>query len=174
MSDERRLIAYLAGPEVFLSDAAAIGAAKKEICGRHGLQGLFPGDIPAPDVSPEGARLLFRGAVEMMDRADLIIANMTPFRGVSIDAGTAVEIGYMYAHGRPVFGYTNDGDPYAARVTPDGTSVEPFGLTDNLMCVAPALEWAPIVVRDDVPHGARLRDLAGFEECVRRAAARLA
>ena len=174
MSAAVALRAYLAGPEVFLPDGAEIGAAKQEICRRHGLEGLFPGDIPESDVHAEGGRLLFRRLVEMMDRSDLIIANMTPFRGVSIDPGTAVEIGYMYAKGRPVFGYTNEADLYAARVTPDGATVEPFGLTDNLMCVAPALESGALVVRDDVPESERLRDLRGFEDCVRQAVARLA
>jgi nucleoside 2-deoxyribosyltransferase len=161
---------------VFLPDAAAIGEAKQEICRRHGLEGLFPGDVPESDVLVEGGRLLFRRLVEMMDRSDVIIANMTPFRGVSIDPGTAVEIGYMYAKGRPVFGYTNERDIYAARMarlTSDGTLVEPFGLTDNLMCVAPALESGALVVRDDVPESERFQDLRGFEDCVRQAVARL-
>jgi nucleoside 2-deoxyribosyltransferase len=33
--------------------------------------------------------------------------NCSPFRGVSLDAGTAYEIGYACALGKPVFGYSN-------------------------------------------------------------------
>lgn len=33
---------YLAGPEVLLSNAGAIGARKRDICARHGLAGVFP------------------------------------------------------------------------------------------------------------------------------------
>src|SRR5258708_1028231 len=40
--------AYLAGPEVFLPDAAEIGRRKKELCRRHGFEGLYPLDAPAP------------------------------------------------------------------------------------------------------------------------------
>ena len=35
---------YLAGPEVFLSNAREIGARKRAICERHGLVGVFPAD----------------------------------------------------------------------------------------------------------------------------------
>jgi nucleoside 2-deoxyribosyltransferase len=35
---------YLAGPDVFLPDAVEIGRRKVEICGRHGLVGLYPLD----------------------------------------------------------------------------------------------------------------------------------
>ena len=180
MTAERRLVAYLAGPEVFLSDAAEIGAAKKEICRQHGLEGLFPGDVPESDLDLEHGRLLFRDLVAMMEQSDLVIANMTPFRGGSIDPGTAVEIGFMYARGRPVFGYTNVAGDYAARVAPNGAlvdaegmSIEQFGLIDNLMCVAPALESGAVIVQEGVPEGERFRDLRGFEQCVRQAAARL-
>lgn len=177
MNAHRRLVVYLAGPEVFLSNAAEIGAAKKEICRQHGLAALFPGDTPLAEHDVDNGRLLFRRLVEMMEQSDLIVANMTPFRGVSIDAGTAVEIGFMYARGRPVFGYTNVVQDYAERVAPDGAvgapdgmSIEPFGLTDNLMCVAPALESGAVIVQNDVPKGDRFGDLRGFEACVRQAA----
>ena len=51
-----------------------------------------------------------------MRSCDLLIANCTPFRGVSMDVGTAFEIGFMRALGRPVFGYSNTPADYAARV----------------------------------------------------------
>ena len=35
---------YLAGPEVFLPDALAIGRRKRDICERHGVTGLYPLD----------------------------------------------------------------------------------------------------------------------------------
>ena len=39
---------YLAGPEVFLANARAIGDRKRAICTRHGLSGIFPGDAEPP------------------------------------------------------------------------------------------------------------------------------
>ena len=35
---------YLAGPEVFLPDAQAMGARKAALCAAHGLEGVFPLD----------------------------------------------------------------------------------------------------------------------------------
>ena len=50
-----------------------------------------------------------------MRTCDLLIANLTPFRGVSTDAGTAFEVGFMRALGRPVLGYTNTIADYRER-----------------------------------------------------------
>ena len=88
---------YLAGPDVFLPDALDIGRRKTEVCARHGLTGLYPLDN-AVDVSAGDASLrIFRGNEAMMIEADAIIANLTPFRGPSADAGTVYELGL---HGR--------------------------------------------------------------------------
>ena len=52
----------------------------------------------------------------MMDAADAIIANLTPFRGPGADSGTVYELGYMAGRGKPCFGYSNDPSLYADRV----------------------------------------------------------
>ena len=64
---------YLAGPEVFLPDAAIIGQRKRELCARHGLVGLFPLDneiSPAPNVRLSKA--IFDANVEMIVAADAV------------------------------------------------------------------------------------------------------
>ena len=72
---------YLAGPDVFLPDAIGIGRRKVELCRRHGLTGLYPLDN-AIDPSANGASLqIFRANRAMMDSADAVMANLTPFRG---------------------------------------------------------------------------------------------
>ena len=76
---------------------------------------------------------IFDALVELMDGCDAGVANLTPFRGPSVDPGTAVEIGYLHARGTPVFGYTNVAADYAERVDDPDRSVEDFGLVDNLM-----------------------------------------
>ncbi|MFA7431885.1 MAG: nucleoside 2-deoxyribosyltransferase, partial [Rhodospirillaceae bacterium] len=71
---------YLAGPEVFLPNAAEIGAAKKAICARHGLTGVFPLDnvLDLSGLSPpEAGRAIFRANVALMRAADAVIANLT-------------------------------------------------------------------------------------------------
>src|SRR6266404_5064365 len=139
---------YLAGPDVFLPDALDIGRRKAGICARYGLTGLYPLDN-AIDLSAGDASLkIFKGNQAMMDAADAIIANLTPFRGPSADAGTVYELGYMAGRGKLCLAYSNDPTPYVERVArlynvktspdgrlidPEGLTVEDFGLPDNLM-----------------------------------------
>lgn len=178
---------YLAGPDVFLPDAHAIGQQKRDICRNHGLIGLYPLDT-AVDLSAADASLqIFRELEAMMDAADAIIANLTPFRGPGADPGTVYELGYMAGRGKPCFGYCNDPAPYAERVRrftavttasgerltdSDGLTVEDFGLPDNLMMIhALELHGAPLVLPRTRP-AEMWRDLTSFEACVRLAAGR--
>jgi len=170
-----RLNVYLAGPDVFLQNAKEVGEQKKEICARYGFEGVFPLDqAPEEGLQPrEMAVAIFEICLTMMNACQLAIANMTPFRGVSMDVGTAVEIGYMCAQNKPVFGYTNVIDDYKARVQAAkrdcGFEVEDFGLVDNLMCEGVVQASGGEVVRNSVDAESRLTNLTGFEECVRRA-----
>lgn len=158
--------AYLAGPEVFLPDALAIGARKKAICREHGFEGLYPIDDSAPGEGPEAARRIFEANMALIRSADLVIANLTPFRSPSADVGTAFEVGAGVALGKPVFAYSNDSRPFAVRVTPDGMLVEDFGGFDNLMLTQAVSGFV------SPPDGRRLPlgDLAVFEACVALAA----
>src|ERR1700719_3314152 len=107
---------YLAGPEVFLPDAVEIGTRKVEICARHGVSGLYPLDNDV-DLSAGDASLnIFRGNTAMMDAADAVIANLTPFRGLSADAGTVYELGYMAGRANLCLGYSNAPSGSADRV----------------------------------------------------------
>jgi len=173
---------YLAGPDVFLADAFAVGATKKAICEAAGLEGVFPLDI-VPDLAgrtPDDVALAFFDVcVQLMDTCDGAIANMTPFRGPSMDVGTAVEIGYIFGRAKAVFGYTADPRPYAERVDGDGLTVENFGQVDNLMCpgVVRRSGFAVVVASRtaaSVPPGTTdLSAMAEFERCVEIAAAHL-
>src|SRR5450631_2774760 len=106
---------YLAGPDVFLRDAKQIGQRKKDICAQHGLVGLFPLDDPNGDAVVGDAAggavpvslQIFRRCIAMMDAADAVIANLTPFRGPSADAGTVFELGFMAARRKFCAGYSN-------------------------------------------------------------------
>ena len=134
---------YLAGPDVFWPEAAAIGAAKKALCLEYGFCGHFPLDtaLDLSGLSPYQAGLMiFQANISLMDSCDLVIANMTPFRGPSMDVGTAFEMGYVAALKKPVWGYTLDRRSYAERVDgeltdSDGCSIEAFDMPDNLMMV---------------------------------------
>src|SRR6202790_1812124 len=107
---------YLAGPHVFLPDAIDIGRRKVELCARHGLIGLYPLDNAIDSTANDASMQIFRGNENMMNEADAIIANLTPFRGPSADAGTVYELGYMVGRGNLCLGYSNDPSSYADRV----------------------------------------------------------
>jgi nucleoside 2-deoxyribosyltransferase len=176
---------YLAGPDIFFPSAQQVGLEKKRICADYGFEGLFPLDngIPTPNLGdPETAEKIFRADCELMDAAHFVIANMMPFRGVSTDAGTAFEIGYLYAQQKPVFGYGSDGLTYLERVLRadsgtgsgalidrHGMHIEDFDLTDNLMLVCAVRRWG----LDIVNREGEWSDLSAFRECVRLAAERL-
>ena len=165
---------YLAGPEVFLPNAVEIGAEKISICKRYGLEARFPLDpaLVADGLEPaELGHRIFERCVELMDQCGVIIANMTPFRGISMDVGTAVEVGYMFGRGCAVFGYTNVVSDYAERVSEDGLLVERFGFVDNLMVEGAVWRSGHEIVRKAVPGDRLLTDLTGFERCVQLAAA---
>jgi len=167
--------AYLAGPDVFSPNAMEIGQAKKDICAQFGFEGVYPLDADFSGLlklaSPaEWGYRSFDLMVELMDSCDLAIANMTPFRGPSMDVGTAVEIGYMHGRGKPVFGYTNVVAHFEERVQPDGFLVEPFRLIDNCMVEGPVRKTGAIVVRANVPSDQIYTSLEAFKECVHQAA----
>jgi nucleoside 2-deoxyribosyltransferase len=170
---------YLAGPEVFLPDACLIGERKRRICSEHGLEGVFPlvdlGD-GAGRSKINQARHIFDRCIELMDDSDVIIANMTPFRGVSMDVGTAFEMGYIFSQDKPIFAYTNEPGSYNDRMSHrstlrPGERVEDFTLMDNVMCAIPEELSGPGIVRGGpVPLIVRLTDLAAFTSCVQRVA----
>ena len=179
---------YLAGPDVFLPDAIAIGQRKREICQRHGVTGLYPLDNRVDLAAPDASLQIFRGLEAMMDTADAIIANLTPFRGPGADPGTVYELGYMAGRGKFCLAYCNDPEIYAARaarfttvtrvsdkrlIDRDGLTVEDFGLPDNLMMIhALDLHGRPLVTPRTRPQDI-WHDLASFEACVRLAAGKM-
>ena len=144
---------YLAGPEVFLPDADQLGAQKKALCSRYGFEGLFPLDTVIPPAeTPEATGFAISAANEaLIASADIVIANLTPFRGPSADVGTVYEIGLARGMGKTIHGYSNEPMPYTQRVFAhcgagnigdqpvgdlrdrDGLKIEEFNLTDNLM-----------------------------------------
>jgi nucleoside 2-deoxyribosyltransferase len=177
------LTVYLAGPEVFLPDAAEIGRRKQELCVAYGFEGLYPLDNKiAPAGGARVDQAIYRANLDLIRRADIGICNLTPFRGPSADAGTVYELGLMVGLGKPVYGYTNVMDDYIARVRAGqelvadkgdwrdaaGLLVEDFGNADNLM-IDCALVAHGGYAMFRTPATDLYRDLTGFEACLRRA-----
>jgi nucleoside 2-deoxyribosyltransferase len=174
---------YLAGPEVFLPDPLSLGAAKKDLCAQHGMQGVFPLDAPAPMPSgPPDWRRIHAANEAHIQGCDALVANLTPFRGIAADPGTVFELGYMRGLGRPVFGYTHAPGEYLARVSPatrlgdtwqdgEGLEIEDFGLSENLMLEGAIAASGGVMLRAAAPLG--WTDLSLFEQCLRALRQRL-
>jgi nucleoside 2-deoxyribosyltransferase len=83
------ITAYLAGPDVFLPTAREHARRKAEICIGFGIAGRQPetGDVQMLPPA-EAWHTIFRTNLALMESCDIVIANLTPFRGASADAGT--------------------------------------------------------------------------------------
>ena len=142
---------YLAGPEVFFPDPRKEGERLKSICRQYGFEGIFPLD---DDLDTDGlenweiADAIFGANIEKIEDCAAVVANMTPFRGPGMDAGTAFEIGYAYSEGKLIVGWSADDRDYIDRVReyfggklaqsdgwrdPQGMEIEDFGQPENLM-----------------------------------------
>ena len=100
---------YLAGPEVFRPDAVAYAQIQRNLCEQYGFVGLHPMDnnIDPGDRSMQTATRIYRADVAQIKACDLIVANCNAFRGVPMDDGTAYELGYANALGKPAYGYVH-------------------------------------------------------------------
>jgi nucleoside 2-deoxyribosyltransferase len=189
----KRLRVYLAGPDVFLADAEAVAAKKRDLCFRYGFIGVSPVDNELDLCGAQGraaAMRIFAANEDMIRGCDLLIANITPFRGPSADVGTAYEMGFARGLGRPVFAYTNVASTLLERTRTalaefilkrgsdeaeddNQMAIENFGCEDNLMLVGGAsASGTPLVVAATSLEG-RFTDLAGFEKCLAKAAEQL-
>lgn len=177
---------YVAGPEVFLPNARAVMAEKTALCRKYGFEAICPGDL---DIPPSDSKKGFGLAIskvdeEMMDSADAVIANLTPFRGIAADVGTCFELGYMCAQGKRVAAYTNVAashyqrtlDFYGGQISeaadgyrrgPDGLAVEDFEMIDNLMMHGGVERRGGPVVVHQAAADALYTDLTGFETCLK-------
>ena len=171
-------IAYLAGPDVFLPDAVAHAARKVEICRRFGLHGLPPlnEDVETTAGNLETWQAIYQKDIAMMERSDVIIANLTSFGGASADAGTLIEVGWFLGKGKPIFGYSNTAESFEARMRRQlgdahaEFGIEGFHLPDNLMIVGSVQSGGyPIFIpADGKVRGIDALDV--FESCVEAAA----
>jgi nucleoside 2-deoxyribosyltransferase len=169
------IVAYLAGPDVFLPNAVAHAATKVEICRRAGLRGLPPLNEDAETAATtelEAWQAIYEKDVSMMEKSDIIIANLTPFAGASADAGTLIEVGWFLGRNKPIFGYSNTPENFESRMRkqlgakqPD-LGIEGFHLPDNLMIVGAVQSggYPVLIPTDSKARGIDALDV--FTSCV--------
>ncbi|MBI1327472.1 MAG: hypothetical protein GC136_07495 [Alphaproteobacteria bacterium] len=111
---------YLAGPQVFYPAPEGIFERMKAICAAHGLEGVAPIDSQMGLEGVEPGRPLFRrivqGDFDLIDTCDGGIFCLDPWRGVEMDTGTAIEIGYMVPQKKPMSGWTSDPRFYPQKI----------------------------------------------------------
>lgn len=183
---------YLAGPEVFLPNAREILDLKSRIARDIGFKPIAPGDA---DIQACETKFLKGVAIsaydeKLMRSADAIVANLTPFRGVSADTGTCFELGFMCALGRLVCAYTNDRRHHFERVSdfhdgeirldaegeargPDGLLVEDFDMIDNLMMHGGVENRSGLMEVHQAAEGEMFTDMTGYRRVLERLAASL-
>jgi nucleoside 2-deoxyribosyltransferase len=99
---------YLAGPEVFLPDAAGRAEEQRQLCHKYGFIPLHPMDnnLDLGNKDYETATRIYRGDVKQVRECDIVVANCNPFRSVCVmDDGTAYELGFGNALGKISYGY---------------------------------------------------------------------
>jgi nucleoside 2-deoxyribosyltransferase len=122
----------------------------------YDLLGLFPLDTElglADEKFFSKGELIYKANIELIKTCACLIANMSPFRGPSMDTGTAFEMGFAKALGKLVLGYTFYKKTYLEKVSllyetqkdksggirdDSGLLIEDFGMFDNLMMVSSA------------------------------------
>lgn len=146
---DRRPNVYLSGPEIFYANYETVLAEKLRLCGEYGFMGL-----PNENTSltpPYDDADLFANIISLLDRCDIIIANLEGFRGPEPDSGVVWECAYGVCNKKRVYGYCSHTDMTAAvaeRYSPvtwqenhgvstpfdkDGNRIENWGKPLNLM-----------------------------------------
>jgi nucleoside 2-deoxyribosyltransferase len=127
---------YLAGPMVFEPDPEAFFAPMKAICARYGLEGVSPldnqvelaGHAPGKPL----ALAIVTADIALMQSLDAGVFCLDGFRRApEMDPGTAFEIGYMHALGKPLAGWTRDPLLYPERVEAFFATVFRLSLTQT-------------------------------------------
>ena len=136
---------YIAGPEVFLEHAIEEGKRLKALCELYGYEGMFPMDNEIPPQEPHiMAKRIQEANMAMIRSCDIVIANLSSFRGAEPDSGTVWEVGFAQALGKTVLAYSNDRRSLKEKTQSilnlgnspqdkQGYFIEDFGLSHNLM-----------------------------------------
>ncbi|WP_345979641.1 nucleoside 2-deoxyribosyltransferase [Sulfurimonas sp. HSL3-2] len=146
---------YIAGPDVFEADSVEIGKRYVQICAEYGYEGMYPLDniVDFEQDKQKIANDIFLANIDLIKKADVVIANLNAFRGKEADSGTVWECGYAYGLGKPVYGYMDCAVPYLQQfdesekrlvdglnVDTSGRMIEDFDYPINLMISCSALK----------------------------------
>jgi nucleoside 2-deoxyribosyltransferase len=103
---------YLAGFDVFYSDAKVVLEQKKALCEEYGFLGLAPLDneVDLSQSKPSIRRAIYEANIALIEGSDILCVNLNAFRHGEPDAGTVFEIGYGAALGKKVCIYVDSAE----------------------------------------------------------------
>merc|ERR1719460_2458370 len=111
---------YLAGPDVFRCDVADHFDKMKQQAAKHGFEAFSPLDSEVDIHDEKITRTIFDINMDDIERCDVVVANIVPFRGSCVDDGTSFELGAAFAKGKRIVCYTpTAGTPLKERVQQD-------------------------------------------------------
>lgn len=125
---------YLAGPDVFFPCDLESGQKKIEFCKELEAEGIYPSFLLPPDLFSdkfskiEQRKIINQQCKHGIINSELVVANLTPFRGFEMDSGTAFEIGFANALNKKIYAYSNISETYLERmIHENGTYQDSFG-----------------------------------------------
>lgn len=105
--NKRKKTVYLAGP-LFTHAELKYNLELKDMMIKKGFSVFLP-QIDAEDAAAEREKqnqeFIFKKCLEGVNSSDIVVAVLD---GADVDSGTAWEIGYAYARGKPVIGLRTD------------------------------------------------------------------
>jgi nucleoside 2-deoxyribosyltransferase len=174
---------YIAGPEIFLENAIEVMGAKKRLCAKYGHAGICPFDTDIEEIANTfecGLRIAAENE-RLIDSCDVVIANITPFRGHNADPGTIYEIGYARAKGKTILAYTYSSDTHSDRIcmdyyehdvedfkdfkrgSLDKKFIDDFGMAENAMIDGGIHASGGTIIPNGTSRGLDFDNVEGFE-----------
>jgi len=98
---------YIAGFDVFEQNSIQIGKEYVALCKKYGFIGLYPLDniVNFNQEKNKIAQDIYKANLNLINQADIVVANINSFRGKEADSGTIWECGYATALGKKVYAY---------------------------------------------------------------------
>ena len=140
---------YIAGPECFYSEGYTLWWAQRKLAEYRGIPVVLPTSTALKldhEDKRKNAKEIFDDLIVQVSRTTAIIADLDTFRGNEPDGGTIFELGWMYAKGSRLYGYSRDCRPIAVKQV--GTSWKQGILRDSRGAVIPypGLPFCPSVM----------------------------
>jgi nucleoside 2-deoxyribosyltransferase len=99
--------AYVAGPDLFYPNYQEVRAEKLALCRGFGFIGVPNDEFPGPVPPITSDKYIYEENLKLLDMCEVVLANLSAFRGAEPDAGTVWECVYGFAKGKGVYAYYN-------------------------------------------------------------------